>query len=190
MHVAVPNPMRYNLTIDTKNRGRQIIATQRGVEYNYVIPVRELGEFWNTAVANNLEALRKTLVFGLWHATEKYPRVEPSPEQASVVADKAIRLLKMIWGRTYVHDAGVNVTPPPDRMLHEFKVIYIWMPGNLFGGPTVPGDQFDVRAERLLERGRYQTVLRAHRAIEQYLGQRPLSDSLASAAGLQLALVA
>ena len=71
----------------------------------------------------------------------------------------------------YVHAAGMS---PPG--IDDFCAVYTWLPGNLFSGPTHrpggdPGDHFDSFASRCVDEGRYLDVLRAHQAIQAYLGQ-------------------
>src|SRR5438093_707693 len=57
--VFIRNPTRYRLTIG--DRGAMRLPPQAaGMTYHHIIPFNELRDFWNTAVANDLEQLRET----------------------------------------------------------------------------------------------------------------------------------
>jgi hypothetical protein len=176
------NPTPYRLTIG--DRGAMRLPPQAaGMTYHHIIPFNELRDFWNTAVRNDLEQLRETLVPALLRAMDAYPLDQGNPARARALLDSARRMLQMIWMGNYVHSATAN---SPDG-IEDFKAVYTWMPGNLFPGPTRrsndPEDLFDSFANRVVEGDRYLTVLRAHQAIQAYLGQPGLGVYTADAAG-------
>jgi hypothetical protein len=177
-----PNPTRYDLTIGARGAMR-LPAQPRGMTYHHIIPFNQLREFWNTGVSCDLEVLRETLVPALINSMADYPLDEENPARAAILVDSATRLLRMVWMGNYVHDPGA-VSPAG---IDDFNSVYTWLPGNLFSGPTIrpddPEDRFDSFANRCVEEGRYLDVLRAHRAIQAYLGQIPAGDYTADAAG-------
>lgn len=177
-----PNPTRYDLTIG--ERGAMRLPPQaRGLAYHHIIPLPQLRDFWNTGVACDLEPPRETLVPELIRSMTEYPLDQDNPARAALLVSSATRLLRMIWMGNYVH-AAAAMSPAG---LDDFNSVYTWLPGNLFSGPTKrpddPGDQFDSFGSRCVEEGRYLDVLRAHRAIQAYLGQNPARGYTANAVG-------
>ena len=84
----------------------------------------------------------------------------------------------------YVH-AAAGIEPAGDRRL--LARVHL-APGEPLSGPTHrpggdPGDRFDSFASRCVDEGRYLDVLRAHQAIQAYLGQNPGAAFAATAAG-------
>jgi hypothetical protein len=176
------HPTPYRLTIG--DRGAMRLPPQAaGMTYHHIIPYNELRDFWNTSVGRDLEPLRKTLVPALRRAMEEYPLDQGNPERARALRGSAGRLLQLIEGGNYVH-APAAASPAG---MDDFNAVYTWMPGNLFAGPTSrandPGEGFDSYASRFVEPGRYLTVLRAHQAIQLYVGQCRVSTYTADAAG-------
>jgi hypothetical protein len=185
-----PNPEAYNLAID--GRGQTILPKPTDSQVlHHIIPNATLRDFWNTAVAQNLEQLRETLVPKLRLAMQSYPQVEPDADTAKKVVAGADQLLRMIWSGNYVHSATI-FRRPADDIFENFTSIYIWMPGNLFAGPynraddpqlTPERDQFDRIANRFVGQERYNTLLQAYKAIGHYLNQRPGNGYTADPAG-------
>jgi hypothetical protein len=181
--VFIQNPTRYNLTIG--NRGAMRLPPQAaGMTYHHIIPYNELRDFWNTAVANDLEQIRETIVPQLIRSMPEYPLDQANPQRAQALVGSASGLLQMIWAGNYVH---APAPAPAPAGIDDFNAVYTWMPGNLFAGPTVrandPEDQFDSFAHRVVPEGRYLIVLAAHRAIELYLGLRQPNAYTPNAAG-------
>ncbi len=200
-----PHPTRYRLTIGS--RGDMRLPPQpAGMTYHHIIPFNELRAFWNAGVACNLEQLRETIVPALFRAIPGYPLDTANPARSRLLVASADRLLRMIWTGNYVHDPDAPNSPD---VIEDFKVVYTWMPGNIFAGPSNrandPEDLFDSFASRVVEGGRYLAALRAHQAIQAYLARghqgeypptaagtraRTRDGQLAHAAGLALARVA
>lgn len=177
-----PNPTRYRLTIG--DRGAMRLPPQpAGMTYHHIIPFNELRDFWNAGVGNDLEQLRETIVPALLRAAGEYPLDSANPARAQLLIAGATRMLRMIWAGNYAHSPTAN---SPDG-IEDFKVVYTWMPGNIFAGPSNragdPEHRFDSFASRVVEGDRYLTALRAHQAIQAYLVLPPGVDYPATAAG-------
>ncbi|MGK8486365.1 hypothetical protein [Nocardia asiatica] len=84
--------------------------------------------------------------------------------------DRVKQLAKEIKSNKIIHDPN---TPLRHDYWDDFARVYVWLPGNLFTGPTVriddPRDDLDTPAQHIIDRAQYELLNGVYTDIGTYL---------------------
>ncbi len=145
-----------------------------GMTYHHTIPANALRDVWNHFLANHFDEFRSTFLKPFSAALFRYP-VCPNDAEAKLSFTASVGgQLKQIVAGALTHDP--TATEPANW--EWLRQAYIWMPGNLFHGPSNrakgggyggdPEEGFDTFASRCMPQGHYNVLLNAYRVMEAY----------------------
>lgn len=177
----------YNLLMPEKRVGHPyqdsgtgpVDGTRVNLTYHHVVPYSTLRKFWAKAAGANM--LRRSMFFEkLRPGLTKRFYVDLTKASGSQFKDSEIGQVDTLAGRFYsgdaVHTSDEAAAYRRPEGWDNFLIVYTWLPGNLFLGPTSrsddPGDKFEEVARPIFAKygdARFDELRSLDAAIRTYL---------------------